>query len=348
MHTEIIDATRHEEAGTQLGARILKEGGVVAFPTETVYGLGADGLNPEAVEKVYEAKGRPADNPLILHVAKKNDVRRLWDRVPEKAQRLMDAFWPGPLTLVAEKSREVPDIVTAGLPTAAIRMPEHRTARALIRAAEAPVVAPSANASGRPSPTSAKHVFEDLAGKIPLIIDGGDCKYGLESTVVLVSGTPTILRPGVVTKSMLEAVVGPVALADSVLSPLKEGEAPASPGMKYRHYAPEAEVTVVTGERPEAVGRKIAALYREAEARGESCMILATRETERFYRGKEYAIIGGRDEPLALAAALFRALREAGARADVILAEGIPAEEVGLAFMNRLLRAAGFREISVP
>lgn len=348
MKTEVIDATRQPEAGTQMGGRIIREGGLVAFPTETVYGLGADGFNPEAVAEIFEVKGRPNDNPLILHVARKNDVRRIWDRIPPKAQRLMDAFWPGPLTLVCERSDEVPDEVTAGLPTVAVRMPDNKTARALIRAADTPIAAPSANASGRPSPTTAQHVLDDIGGKIPLLIDGGDCRYGLESTVLSVSGTPTILRPGVVTQGMLEAVVGPVKLAESVLSPMGEGEVPASPGMKYRHYAPEGEVVVVTGKDPAAIGKKIAALYREGEAGGKSCVILATRQTERFYRGKEYVIIGDRDEPLTLCAGLFGYLREAERRGDLILAEGIPPEETGLAFMNRLLRAAGFREITVP
>ena len=341
MQTQVIDARRQPEAGTQLGGRILREGGLVAFPTETVYGLGANGLDEQAVRKIFEAKGRPSDNPLILHVSRKNDVRKLWDTVPEKAQRLMDAFWPGPLTLVYTKSDLVPDAVTAGLPTVAVRMPDHKTARALIKAADVPIAAPSANASGKPSPTTAAHVLEDMDGKIPLILDGGPCQFGVESTVVSVGAQPMILRPGAVTKGMLEAVVGPVRLHKSLLSPLGEGEEAASPGMKYRHYAPEAEVVVVTGS-PDHIARRILELYDSYTNMRKKCMILATRQTRHFYRGKEYAIIGDRERPETLCASLFSALREWGAQSDVLLCEGLPAEEAGLAFMNRLLRAAGF------
>jgi len=347
MNTQRMDATRQPEAGTQLGGRIIREGGLVAFPTETVYGLGADGLNGEAVSRIFEAKGRPGDNPLILHVAKKSEVRQLWDTVSPKAQRLMDAFWPGPLTLVCTKSDLVPSEVTAGLDTVAVRMPDHKTARTLIRAAERPIAAPSANLSGRPSPTTAEHVLEDMEGKIPLVIDGGPCKYGLESTVVSVVGTPTILRPGVITKSMLEAIVGPVALAGSILTPLKAGETVSSPGMKYRHYAPDAEVIVVSGQEPRAIAGRILSLYGELERQGKNCVILATEQTQHFYRGKEYVIIGDRLHPLSLCANLFTYLRDVESRADVILAEGIPPQEEGLAFMNRLLRAAGFRQETV-
>ncbi len=342
MKTEVIDATRQPEAGTQLGGRIVRDGGLVAFPTETVYGLGANGLDGAAVQRIFDAKGRPNDNPLILHVAKKNDVRRLWDTVPAKAQRLMDAFWPGPLTLVYTKSDAVPMEVTAGLDTVAVRMPDNKTARALIRAADVPIAAPSANASGRPSPTTAEHVLADMEGKIPLVIDGGSCKYGLESTVVSVGATPTILRPGVVTQGMLEAVIGPVNLAQSILSPLREGEAPSSPGMKYRHYAPDAQVTVIMGEDPRQIAQKTLSLYQAAEKTGKKCIILATQQTRHFYRGEEYVIIGDRDRPLTLCASLFSYLRQVEHQADLILAEGIPAQEEGLAFMNRLLRAAGF------
>ncbi|MDL2259216.1 threonylcarbamoyl-AMP synthase [Eubacteriales bacterium OttesenSCG-928-K08] len=208
LKTQVIDARGQHEAGTQMGGRIIRDGGLVAFPTETVYGLGADGLNEEAVRAIFEAKGRPADNPLILHVRSKNEVRKLWDTVPEKAQRLMDAFWPGALTLVHKKSALVPAVVTAGMDTVALRMPDNKTARALIKAADTPIAAPSANVSGRPSPTTAQHVLEDMDGKIPLIIDGGPCGFGLESTVLLIGSPPVLLRPGMVTKSMIEAVVG--------------------------------------------------------------------------------------------------------------------------------------------
>lgn len=341
MQTQVIDARGNPEAGTQLGGRLIKEGGLVAFPTETVYGLGANGMDAEAVQGIFAAKGRPSDNPLILHVCRKNDVHKLWDTIPEKAQRLMDAFWPGPLTLVYTRTDAVPDIVTAGLSTVAVRMPDNKTARALIKAAGVPIAAPSANASGRPSPTTAAHVLEDMAGRIPLVIDGGPCKFGVESTVVAVGAEPMILRPGAVTQSMLEAVIGPVRLHKSLLQPLGEGEQTASPGMRYKHYAPDAQVIVVTGTLSN-MARRISELYDTYTNAHKKCMILATRQTQHFYREKEYAIIGDRERPQTLCASLFSALRDRGAQADVLLAEGVPAEEAGLAFMNRLLRAAGF------
>lgn len=344
FETLVINCVRQPEAGTKQGAKLILEGELVAFPTETVYGLGANGLDGSAVKKIFEAKGRPADNPLIEHVAKKSDVRRLWMRIPRAAQPLMDAFWPGPLTLVAQKSPDVPDEATAGLDTVAVRMPRNKTARALIDNAGVPIAAPSANRSGRPSPTTAQHVMDDLCGRIPLILDGGPCQYGVESTVLSLQGEPTILRPGAVTKEMLEALIGPVQVAPSILSPMKAGEVAASPGMKYKHYAPNAEVIVVTGA-PENAARTINALYHEAEAAGIVCEIAATEQTRNFYKGKKYVILGDREAPGTLCANLFAALREMDARADRIFAEGVPAENEGLAYMNRLLRSAGFKVI---
>jgi L-threonylcarbamoyladenylate synthase len=339
--TQIINAVRQEEAGTIQGAKLIQAGELVAFPTETVYGLGANGLSGEAVAKIFEAKGRPADNPLIEHIAKKSDVRQLWSRMPRQAQILMDTFWPGPLTLVAPKSNIVPDEVTAGLSTVAVRLPQNKTARALIAKAGVPIAAPSANRSGRPSPTTAQHVLDDLGGKIPLIIDGGPCKYGVESTVLSLVGDPTILRPGAITREMLAAVIGEVRVIDSILNPMKAGEIAASPGMKYQHYAPNAEVVVVLGT-PEQAAKRINALYREAEAEGKSVEIAATKQTRQYYRDKRNTVLGDRNEPVTLCANLFSALREMDTRAELILAEGIPAEDEGLAYMNRLLRAAGF------
>jgi len=342
--TQVISAVRQEEAGTIQGAKLIQAGELVAFPTETVYGLGANGLDAAAVAKIFEAKGRPADNPLIEHIAKKSDVRRLWRRMPRQAQLLMDTFWPGPLTLIAPKSELVPDEVTAGLDTVAVRMPQNKTARALIAKAGVPIAAPSANRSGRPSPTTARHVMDDLCGRIPLIIDGGPCRYGVESTVLSLAGEPTILRPGAVTREMLAALIGEVRVSESILSPMKDGETAASPGMKYQHYAPSAEVVVVLGA-PEQAARRIASLYRAAEAEGRTAEIAATEQTRQYYKGKRHVVLGDRTEPETLCASLFSALREMDARADLILAEGIPAEDEGLAYMNRLLRAAGFRVI---
>lgn len=342
--TQVINTVRQDEAGTTQGAKRIQTGELVAFPTETVYGLGADGLNGEAVEKIFLAKGRPADNPLIEHVAKKSDVRQLWRRIPKLAPILMDTFWPGPLTLIAPKSECVPDAVTAGLDTVAVRMPQNKTARALIQKSGVPIAAPSANRSGRPSPTTAQHVLADMDGRIPLILDGGPCKYGVESTVLSLVGEPTILRPGAITREMLEAVIGEVKIAASVLEPMREGEVAASPGMKYRHYAPNAEVIVVLGA-PERTARTINALVRESEAEGKICEIAATEQTKNYYKGKKHIVLGDRNEPVTLCANLFSALREMDRRADVIYAEGILAEDEGLAYMNRLLRAAGFHVI---
>mgnify|MGYP003804188501 FL=1 len=341
MKTQVLDAKSNPQAGTQLGGRIIRDGGLVAFPTETVYGLGANGLSEEAVLRIFEVKGRPQDNPLILHVCRKSDVRELWDTVPEKAQLLMDVFWPGPLTLVHRKTDLVPDIVTAGLFTVALRMPKNKTARALIKAAGVPVAAPSANISGRPSPTTAQHVVEDLGEKIPLILDGGPCEVGVESTVLLLGSPPVLLRPGAVTKEMLEAVIGQIELHKSLLKPLCETTQAASPGMKYTHYAPKAKVIVVKGS-PKRMAGRVLELYAMFGASGKTCVILCSSQSEPFFKGKEYAILGNRDEPQTLNANLFSALREYGEKADVLLCEGISAEGAGLAFMNRLLRAAGY------
>ncbi len=346
MVTEVINAIQQQEAGTRLGAEIIRSGGLVAFPTETVYGLGANGLDGAAVAQIFEAKGRPNDNPLILHVSRKSDAKRLWTRLPKYAQLLMDTFWPGPLTLIGPRSEIVPDEVTARLDTVAVRMPLDKTARALIAKAGVPIAAPSANLSGKPSPTNARHVLMDMDGRIPLILDGGPCKYGVESTVLSLVGAPTILRPGAVTREMLEAVIGEVRVSGSVLSPLKEGETVASPGMKYKHYAPKAEVIVVRGA-PYQAAREICAMYEEAEANGRNCMIAATKETKGFYNAKKYVILGERDQLATLCAGLFSALRDMDEEADLILAEGVEADSYGLAYMNRLLRAAGFHIIDV-
>ncbi len=269
MKTEVISTVRKEDAGTTLGAELIRNGELVAFPTETVYGLGANGMDGEAVNRIFEAKGRPNDNPLILHIAKKSDVKLLWAHVPKLANTLMDTFWPGPLTLIFKKADEVPYEVTAGLETVAVRMPSDETARLLIQKSGVPIAAPSANRSGRPSPTTAEHVLADMDGRIPLILDGGPCRYGVESTVLSLVGEPTILRPGAVTREMLEAVIGPVRLAPSILNPLGEREVAASPGMKYKHYAPDAEVHVVEGD-PKPAAKRIRTLYYDCEAEGRS------------------------------------------------------------------------------
>ena len=341
METIVLSTESVQQAAAE-GARLIKAGGLVAFPTETVYGLGANGLDGAAVDRIFEAKGRPNDNPLILHVSRKEDAFPLWSGEPPFARQLMDTFWPGPLTLIYYRSAIVPDEVTAGLDTVAVRMPDSEAARALIAASGVPIAAPSANLSGKPSPTTAEHVLQDMDGRIPLILDGGPCRYGVESTVLTLVGAPTILRPGTVTKEMLAAVLGEVALAPSVLAPLGAGEKAASPGMKYKHYAPNAQVLVVVGEA-EPAARRLSALYDEFAAQGRRPCIAATAEALPFYGRRRTALLGTRRDPTTLCSRLFALLRELDTEADVILAEGIGTEGTGLAFMNRLLRSAGFR-----
>ena len=342
MQTQLFNATAQAENGARAAGAILRGGGLVAFATETVYGLGANGLDEDAVLRIFEAKGRPSDNPLILHVAKKSDVKELWLRVTDNARALMDAFWPGPLTLVYPRRAVVPDVVSAGLDTVAVRMPDHKSALALIRAAGVPVAAPSANLSGKPSPTTAEHVKEDFWGKIDVIIDGGPCRVGLESTVLSLTGRPTILRPGGITKEMLEAVIGAVEVSPAVLSPLKEGERPSAPGMKYRHYAPDAKVLVAAPAEPKAAAALICRAYDRRTQAGESCVVFATTQTQAFYKNRKHVIIGDRNHPETLCASLFAALRAQSGEADVIFCEALPENDMGLAYMNRVLRAAGF------
>ena len=318
METIVLSTESVLQAAAE-GARLIKAGGLVAFPTETVYGLGANGLDGAAVDRIFEAKGRPNDNPLILHVSRKEDAFPLWSGEPPFARQLMDTFWPGPLTLIYYRSAIVPDEVTAGLDTVAVRMPDSEAARALIAASGVPIAAPSANLSGKPSPTTAEHVLQD--------------------TLV---GAPTILRPGAVTKEMLAAVLGEVALAPSVLAPLGAGEKAASPGMKYKHYAPNAQVLVVVGEA-EAAARRLSALYDEFTTQNKRVAIAATKEALPFYGDRRTALMGTRRDPATLCSRLFALLRELDASSDVILSEGVGTEGTGLAFMNRLLRSAGFR-----
>lgn len=345
-NTQLFNATTQKENGSRVAGSVIRNGGLVAFPTETVYGLGANGLDGAAVERIFEAKGRPRDNPLILHVAKKSDARKLWRSVPDAARVLMDTFWPGPLTLICPRSDAVPDEVTAGLDTVAVRMPDHKCALALIREAGVPIAAPSANLSGRPSPTTAEHVKQDLWGRVDVILDGGPCRVGLESTVVsLVGGVPAILRPGGITREMLEAVVGEVRVADAVLHPLGDGETAASPGMKYRHYAPDAEVLVADRPTVRETAGVVGRAYDVQSEAGKSCVILASVQTAPFYRGRHCVIIGDRNDPPTMCANLFAALRAQSGKVDVIFTEALPARDMGLAYMNRLLRAAGFTTI---
>ena len=347
MKTQYANAVTQYENGTSLGGRIIKEGGLVVFPTETVYGLGANGLNSEAVLKIFAAKGRPADNPLILHIAKKSELKPLWSHVPDNARILADTFWPGPLTMIFNRSSIVPDEVTAGLDTVAVRMPLNKTARALINAAGVPIAAPSANLSGKPSPTTAEHVRQDMDGRVDLIIDGGLCKYGLESTVVSLIGRPTILRPGAVTKEMLEAVIGPVDVAHAVISPLREGETAASTGMKYRHYAPKGNLTIVEGPQ-EKVTACINEKLSEGHKQGLKTGVIATDETIEQYQADVKRSLGSRKNEEAIAHHLFEVLRQMDdEEVQLIFTESFAETGLGQATMNRLLKAAGHQVISL-
>ncbi len=322
----------------ETAGKLLKDGELVAIPTETVYGLAADALNGEAVANIFKAKGRPMDNPLIVHIADLSQVDDLVAFVPPVLEDLAKAFWPGPLTVIMEKSDLIPDEVSAGLDTVAIRMPSHPDARAIIKAAGTPLAAPSANTSGMPSPTTAAHVLHDMDGKIAAVVDGGPCEVGVESTVLtLCTRVPRILRPGRVTPEDLFDVLGEVDVDDAVLGQLAEGAVAASPGMKYKHYSPNAEVYIVDGtdkvaERA-AEEAAVAALVFDGEEDLVHCVTLP---------------FGAEDDPLGQAEHLFDDLR----RADELGVSDIyvrcpSAEGVGLAVMNRLLRAAEFRIIQV-
>ncbi len=335
-------------------AELIRKGKVVAFPTETVYGLGANALDEQAVNDIFEAKGRPNDNPLIVHVSRIEDVEPLVERVPPRVYQLMETFWPGPLTIILKKSDKVPDQTTAGLGTVALRMPNHPIALALIKESAMPIAAPSANRSGKPSPTTAKHVIDDLDGLIPLILDGiYPCQVGLESTVLDMSGEiPTILRPGGVTPEMLEKVLGHVRVDEAVLKPLSKGQAPKSPGMKYMHYAPKAQVIIFRGETLEAMAKEIDRRKEEYVNKGQKVGILATNETINLYKGchdTNLISLGSRKEPATIAANLFASLRDLdNMGVDAILTEWVDEKGEGLAIMNRMIRAAGFHVIDLP
>ena len=332
----------------QLASELLHEGQLVAFPTETVYGLGADATNAEAVLSIFKAKGRPADNPLIVHIYDIAQMDRLC-AVPDEAIPLMEAFWPGPLTMLFNKYPLIPDEVTAGLSTVAVRMPSHPVAAALLRACSLPVAAPSANSSGKPSPTLASHVMEDMRGKIPLILDGGPCEVGVESTVLdLCHGTPTILRPGGITREMLESVLhAPVALAGSILRPLKADEKALSPGMRYKHYAPKATVTLVEGTDEKVISR-LRLLWQQETSSGKKACVLCFSEHMELLQDCSPHDIGSRNRMEDIAHRLFQTLRQLDEEGmESVFSEVVPPEGIGLAVMNRLGRAAAFRTIKV-
>lgn len=336
MDTKIYAASPQDLA--ECGA-LLRQGELVCFPTETVYGLGANALDPAAVAKIFQVKNRPADNPLIAHISDWTMLDQVIGTMPAEIRKLAEQFWPGPLTVVLPRGPKIPDIVSAGLPTVAVRCPEHPIARALIREAGVPIVAPSANLSGRPSPTCLNHCKEDLTGKVAAIIDGGRCSIGLESTVLAPLGGRKLkmLRPGGITLPMLEKAGFEVELDPAILAPVKEGQKVSSPGMLHRHYAPKAPMVIVTGD-PE----KVCAAIQEKQ--GDGIWVLAFDEyRDRFTQSLSF---GSERDPLSQSKALFEALRKFDTLPCKQIYAMYPAEEgVGLAVRNRLLRAASFQII---
>lgn len=378
METKLLDG--NNQTAICEAADILRLGGLVAFPTETVYGLGADALNADAAAKIYAAKGRPSDNPLIVHIADTDDVYKLADMkqlasehpaMAKKATMLMEAFWPGPLTLVFPKQAIVPDGTTGGLPTVAIRMPSHPIALDTIRTSGVYIAAPSANTSGRPSPTTAQHVWEDMNGRIELILDGGAVGIGIESTIVDMTGEiPTILRPGFITKKMLSDLVGDVTIDKAIVEP-DPSLRPKAPGMKYTHYAPNGTLSIVevaadssTGDahtgysednQPEEtvnflrVCEKIKSLVAEKEAQGYKVAVLTTKEHASFYADCSHVLIVGEgDKGQTISARLYAVLRACDSeQIQYMYSEAFDKNELGGAIMNRLLKAAGHRIILV-
>lgn len=328
---------------------ILRAGGLVAFPTETVYGLGANALDENASKKIYEAKGRPSDNPLIVHISKTEDIKTLAEDIPEKAYRLAEVFWPGPLTMILKKKKCVPYKTTGGLDTVAIRLPANHIARSLIEESGIFIAAPSANLSGKPSPTKASHVIKDLSGKIDMIIDGGKATLGLESTIVDLSAEkPMILRPGCITKSMLSNVIGNIDYDPAILTRHPDKNlVPKAPGMKYRHYAPEGSLTIYEGDINKVI-HEINLRAKEKCESGNSVGIIATEETRALYEYGVVKTIGSRKNESTIAAGLYAILREFDElHTQYIFTESFADNSLGQAIMNRLLKAAGYQVVKV-
>lgn len=340
--TEQADPEAIREAG-----EILRSGGLVAFPTETVYGLGADALKGESSCKIYAAKGRPSDNPLIVHIAKMEDLYRIAEEVPKAAEILAEKFWPGPLTMIFKKADCVPYTTTGGLDTVAVRMPDNEIALALIEAGGGYIAAPSANTSGRPSPTKAEHVAEDMNGKIEMILDGGSVGIGVESTIVdLSEDTPMILRPGYINRAMLEEVVGTVKMDPALLS-VEGSTKPKAPGMKYRHYAPKADMVIVEG-RTEDVICEINRRIEEEKKAGRVPGVIASEETKDRYAGAIVKSMGSRKDELSISRHLYSVLREFDELGvSRIFSEAFDTPVLGTAIMNRLEKAAGHQILEV-
>ena len=347
MKAEVVamDAEHLNMEAIQKAGKILREGGLVAFPTETVYGLGGNALDPKASMKIYAAKGRPSDNPLIVHIADIKDLARITTEIPEGARILAEKYWPGPLTMILPKADSVPKETTGGLDSVAVRFPSDRIAQELIKAAGGFVAAPSANTSGRPSPTMAEHVEEDLGDAIEMIIDGGQVGIGLESTIVdFTEDVPVVLRPGYISLEMLKDTLGDVRM-DRGLLITDSSVHPKAPGMKYRHYAPKADLSIVEGPQDEVIAC-INRLTHEAVENGLKAGIIATDETKDQYSDGLVLSIGSREEEETIAHHLYEVLRDFDeAQVNVIYSEAFYTPRMGQAIMNRLLKAAGHKII---
>ncbi len=350
MKTEVTALTgiwEEDAPKIALAGKIIRKGGLVAFPTETVYGLGGDALKAESAEKIYAAKGRPSDNPLIVHIADWEKLEGIAVRIPDMAETLAKRFWPGPLTMIFRKNKIVPDETTGGLDTVAVRMPDHPHALEFIRASGGYIAAPSANRSGRPSCTTAEHVVEDLKGRVDLILDGGPVGIGLESTIIdLTEETPCLLRPGFITPQELREITGELKTDPAVTGEIQSGRAPKAPGMKYRHYAPKGELTIVKGTAENVVCR-INILIKEALREGKLPAVIASSENADRYDGPNVFAAGSLQREEEIARNIFAVLRKADdAGASVIYTEAFDTPKLGGAIMNRLNKAAAYRSIN--
>ena len=339
MQTRVFEIYDNANKDISAVCEILKNGGVVALPTETVYGLAANAQNKDAVQKIFAAKGRPADNPLIVHIANKEELAPLVKEIPQEAQRCIDAFWPGPFTVILPKTDAIPPITSGGLDTVAVRMPSNPVINAVISGCGFPLAAPSANISGKPSPTKASHVIEDMQGKIEGIVKSYDCTVGVESTVVsFINGEVRLLRPGGITLEMLQKEVPDIIVDDGVLHTVKKA---LSPGMKYKHYAPKADMVIVDGPS-DAVVSKINALVHQKQENGQKVAVIATEESGPSYHADVILSMGSRLDEDAIAQHLYRILRECDElHVDAIYSESFQTPRIGQAIMNRLLKAAG-------
>ena len=329
----------------KVAGEIIKNGGLVLFPTETVYGLGANGLDENAVKKIYKAKGRAQDNPLILHVSNFNMVSKIAKNISEIEYTLMKTFWPGPFTIILDRTAIVPDIVTAGLDTVGIRMPSGTIANQLISYASVPVAAPSANVSGRPSGTNISDIFEELSDKVDYIVDGGECEVGLESTVVrVVDGIPNILRPGKISPEDIKRAVGIVKIDEHILKNIETDEKVLSPGMKYRHYAPKADCILVYSEENEKMIKEI----QEIIPKYTNPLVISCNENAKYYEAQNKILYGSKENLNEIAQNIFKDLRKVDSfKPDIVIIEGVKKDGIGLAIMNRLIRACEYHYIKI-